>query len=494
MLFNSMEFLIFFPIVTIIYYLLPHKVRYIWLLITSYYFYMNWNAVYGTLLFFSTFITYIGGRIIERLKKEPTEATKRKQKICLIAALVINLGVLGYYKYFEFAVDSINGLLSFLHMPTLAVDFSILLPVGISFYTLQALGYLLDVYRGEIYAEKNFLRYALFVSYFPQLVAGPIERSKNLLVQLHKKQTFTWDNFRKGMFLILWGLFMKMVLADRIATIVDTVYQNCTTYQGFYIIVATALFAIQIYCDFCGYSTIAQGCGLIMGIHLMDNFKAPFFAKSIKEFWNRWHISLSGWFLDYLYIPLGGNRKGWWKKQRNLMIVFAVSGLWHGASFAYMIWGVLNGAYQIIGNIRDRIKERLGWNQNREETLSCVLWQRVATFSLFAFSLLFFRAGSMAGVKEVFGNLFCFNWTVLFDGSLYQLGVGKEMFGVMMLAIVALFCYDYKRYCGVDMAAVLLQQKWWFRALVYVGILFVILLFGCYGVEYDTQQFIYFQF
>ena len=495
MLFNSVEYLIFFPLVVIIYYLIPQKIRYIWLLLASYYFYMNWNPIYGCLLFSCTAVTYIAGRILEWLKKDDSEKVKLKRKICLIGALVINLGILGYYKYFEFAIGELNRLLSFLHIQPLTWEFSIVLPVGISFYTLQALGYLIDVYRGEIYAERNFLRYALFISFFPQLVAGPIERSKNLLVQLAKPQKFTWDNLRKGIFLMLWGLFMKIVIADRAAIIVDTVYGNTANYQGFYIVVAAILFAIQIYCDFCGYSIIAQGSALIMGIHLMNNFESPYFSRSIKEFWRRWHVSLSGWFRDYLYIPLGGNRKGWLRKQINIMIIFTVSGFWHGASWAYVIWGALNGIYQVAGDVWKMFREKIGFPEKKEkETFSHVLWQGAVTFGLFSFSLIFFRAGNLTPAIEALKNMCHFNWMIFFDGSLYRLGVGKEHFQILLLAVAALFYIDYKKYKGIDVAERLIQQQWWFRVIVYVALTFVILLFGCYGVAYDTQQFIYFQF
>lgn len=359
MLFNTPQYILFLPIVVIIYYCLPGKVRYIWLLIVSYYFYMQWNSLYILLLFFCTFLTYVCGWIIEGLRPvnenqqeseeeqagiereseeiEEIPAYRKKQKICLATCILLNLAILGFFKYFNFGISWLNFLLSHIHIHEIMWDYNIMLPVGISFYTLQALGYLIDVYRGDIYAEKNFLRYALFISFFPQLVAGPIERSKNLLVQLNTPKSFQYENIRKGSLLVLYGLFVKMVIADRAAIIVDTVYGNIESYPGFYIIAATVLFSIQIYCDFYGYSTIARGSALMMGIQLTDNFNAPYYAKSVKEFWRRWHISLSCWFRDYLYIPLGGNRKGRLRKWYNLLMVFAVSGLWHGASLVFIL-------------------------------------------------------------------------------------------------------------------------------------------------------------
>lgn len=504
MLFNSIEFLIFFPITVFIYYIIPKRLRYIWLLIASYYFYMQWNPVYILLLFTCTVVTYLGGIFIEKQKnninndvetKVGSFSTKKKQTICLVSVLFICLGILGFFKYADFIVLNINRILAFFRVGTIQWEYSILLPAGISFFTLQALGYLIDVYRGEIYAEKNFLQYALFLSFFPQLVAGPIERSKNLLVQLHKPQKFTWDNFRKGILLMLWGLLLKMVIADRAAIIVNTVYENSMLYSGFYVIVATLFFAIQIYCDFYGYSTITKGAALIIGINLMDNFQAPYFSRSVKEFWRRWHISLSGWFRDYLYIPLGGNRKGWIRKQLNLLFVFGVSGLWHGASVAFIIWGGLNGVYQVIGDIYTSMKEKLSTFVNMQGNSFGRVWiQRIITFLLVCFAWIFFRAGDMSNAVDIIKNMCHFNWWVLFDGSLYELGVTKEYFQVLLAAILLLGAVDLKKYKGIDVAESFLKQEWWFRTLGYVGLVVIILVFGCYGVKYDTQEFIYFQF
>lgn len=294
MLFNSEQFLIFFPIVLLVYYVIPKRIRYIWLLAASYFFYMCWNAAYAILIFASTSITYVCGLLIAK-------STRQKfKKITVALCVTSNLGILFYFKYFNFAISMVQNLLSVIHVQLNTPTFDILLPVGISFYTFQALGYTIDVYRGEIYPEKNFARYALFVSFFPQLVAGPIERSKNLLCQLAEPKKFDINNFKDGLLLMIWGYFLKIVLADRIAIFVDTVYGNYQTYYGWYIIVATILFALQIYCDFYGYSVIAMGSAKMLGINLMENFNAPYMAKCVSEFWRRWHISLTSWFKDYL--------------------------------------------------------------------------------------------------------------------------------------------------------------------------------------------------
>jgi len=432
-------------------------------------------------------------------------ASKRKQKLCLAVCIILNLGILGFFKYFSFGIQWLNHGLSFLHLGTISWDKDILLPVGISFYTLQALGYLIDVYRGDIYAERNFIRYALFVSFFPQLVAGPIERSRNLLVQLNKTASFSYENLRRGALLVLYGLFLKMVISDRAAMIVDTVYGNSEAYPGFYIVVATLFFSIQIYCDFYGYSTIARGSALLMGIRLMDNFSAPYLAKSVKEFWRRWHISLSGWFRDYLYIPLGGNRRGKLRKACNLLIVFGISGLWHGASLAFIFWGLLNGVYQILEDIFIEIK-RFVTNRfykifpamekkSEGACFSSELFHILCTFTLVTFAWLFFRAGGLREAVGLLRDMFsCNNWLVLLDGSLYELGVAKNYMNVLLFSIVVLFVVDYYRYRGEDVAGLLLKQRWWFRVGVIMLLIFTILLYGCYGELYDIQQFIYFQF
>lgn len=516
MLFNTPQYLLFLPLVVLVYYCLPKKVRYIWLLITSYYFYMQWNPLYVTLLFSCTFLTYLCGRILGSLgaenanMQEETGAERKaalKRKACLVVCILLNLGILGFFKYFQFGISILNRLLSVIHVDSVSWGNDILLPVGISFYTLQALGYLIDVYRGDIYAEKNFLRYALFVSFFPQLVAGPIERSKNLLVQLKTPQSFSYENLRKGALLVLYGLFLKMVIADRAAVIVDTVYQDSAAYPGFYVAAATVFFSIQIYCDFYGYSTIARGSALIMGIRLMENFNAPYYSKSVKEFWRRWHISLSGWFRDYLYIPLGGNRKGRLRKQGNLLTVFTVSGLWHGASFSFVFWGLLNGVYQVVGDvfskigkrffeqIRKRREDRENPEEKAEEHFSTVLFCTIRTFLLISFAWLFFRAGGMMSALRMLESMFSQNnWTILFDGSLYGLGVARNYMNVLLGSILLLFIVDYQKYHGKDVADVFLKQGWWFRVSGIMCLLFTILLYGCYGELYDIQQFIYFQF
>lgn len=352
MLFNSIDFLIFLPIVVLIYFILPAKIKQMWLLTASYYFYMCWNAKYALLILTSTIITYCSGLFLEKAKNLETEqkVKERYKKIIVAFSVISNLGILFYFKYTNFALEIVTAFLSGINIEITVPVFDIMLPVGISFYTFQALSYTIDVYRDDIYAEKNFLRYALFVSFFPQLVAGPIERSKNLLKQLAEPKKFKFENMREGLLLMLWGFFLKIVLADRIAIFVDTVYGDFETFSGYYLVVATMLFAVQIYCDFSGYSTIAMGTAKILDITLMENFDAPYLSASVAEFWRKWHISLTSWFKDYLYIPLGGSRKGKLRKYINKLIVFLVSGLWHGAQGSYILWG--GGGKRFISGYR----------------------------------------------------------------------------------------------------------------------------------------------
>lgn len=495
MLFNSLHFLIFFPIVVGLYYIIPHKVRNYWLLAASYYFYMCWNAKYVLLLLFSTIVTFVSGILIEKFAQE-TGGGLTKKRLCVAASFFLNLSILFVFKYLDFGIDTLNQILSHLHMTLQLPDFDLLLPVGISFYTFQALGYTMDVYRGEIYAEKNFFRYALFVSFFPQLVAGPIERSKNLLRQLDMPAKPTFDSLRDGFLLMLWGYFLKLVLADRIAVFVDTVYGDIETYTGVYLIVATFLFAVQIYCDFAGYSIIAIGAAEILGIRLMENFNAPYLAVSVAEFWRRWHISLSSWFRDYLYIPLGGNRKGKLRKYGNLLITFGVSGLWHGADWSYVVWGLLNGVYQIIGEVLSPLKKKIAvFLEIKEDSLSHRCIQTVTTFVLVDLAWVFFRASSVfEGLRIVKRMLTAKNHWVWFDGSLYECGLNQKNFALMVWGILLLFLVDICKYRGIELRKIVAKQDYWAQCMTVIAAVSAILLFGMWGVEYDAANFIYFQF
>lgn len=498
MLFNSMQFMIFFPVVVLIYYILPPKFRQLWLLISSYYFYACWNAKYIVLIFFSTTITFASGLLLEKIKGNSwNELKKAKYKKLTVAfSFTLNLAVLFYFKYINFAFDILNDIFRITHIELNIPAFDILLPVGISFYTFQALGYTMDVYRGEIQAETNFCQYALFVSFFPQLVAGPIERSGNLLKQLNEPKKFCFEAAREGILLMLWGFFLKIVLADRIAIFVDTIYADYREFPGYYLIVATVLFAFQIYCDFYGYSVIATGTAEILGIHLMENFKAPYLSCSVAEFWRKWHISLTSWFKDYLYIPLGGSRQGKVRKHFNKMVVFLVSGLWHGAEISYVIWGGLNGFYQIIGEtlqpIRNKMISLLHLNRNSMgHKILCI----AGTFLLVDFSWIFFRADrTMDALGIVRSILTARNPWVLFDGSLYQCGLDSQNFLLLFICLCILIFADFCKTKGIQIRQVILKQDYWFRWLFIAFAVWAILTFGIWGSQYKEANFIYFQF
>ena len=497
MLFNSVDFLIFFPIVTLIYFLIPHKIRYLWLLVCSYYFYMCWNAMYALLLFGSTLITWISGlAIASAAKSEGEDSTRLRSRGIVTISLILNLTLLFFFKYSNFVIENINLLLHSTGVSLRVPRLDVLLPVGISFYIFQALSYTIDVYRADVAVEKNLFRYMVFVSFFPQLVAGPIERSSRLLNQFYEKHCFSYDRMVRGLLMMLWGYFQKVVVADRLSVLVDQVFNYSSYYSGFVIAVGAVFFAFQIYCDFAGYSIIAIGAAQVMGFDLMVNFRQPYLAVSVADFWRRWHISLTSWFRDYLYIPLGGSRKGKPAKYRNIMIVFLASGLWHGANWTYVIWGGLNGLFQILGaqtqKLRQGIKCRLGI---REQSGSGRLLSMLVTFLLVDFTWIFFRAATLEDAVTVIRQLFsAFNPWVLFDGTLYTLGLSRLDFWIGILAILLILAVDVLHERGVRIRDRLLQQNLFFRWAVYFAAIFAILIFGFYGPNYDAAQFIYFQF
>lgn len=497
MLFNSFSFLIFFPIVILINFILPKKVRYLWLLAASYYFYMNWDAKYVLLLLFSTVVTYLSGIALEEVGKVRKKALrKRYAKLVVAVSFVLNLSLLFFFKYLFFTIDSLNLLLDNFNIQIPNPEFSLLLPVGISFYIFQALSYTMDVYRKTIQAERNFFRYALFVSFFPQLVAGPIERSGNLLSQLKEPHDFKYENMRDGLLLMLWGYFMKMVIADRIAIFVDAVYADVNQYTGIYLLIASVLFAFQIYCDFAGYSTIAIGAAEILGIRLMENFNCPYFATNIGEFWRRWHISLSTWFRDYLYIPLGGNRKGTLCKYRNQLIVMLVSGLWHGANWTYVVWGGLHGIYQVMGSVLKPVRDKVNQVLHlKTDSIGHKIGCGIFTFILVDFAWIFFRASSFTEACTVISGIWNMdNVHLLWGDALYQLGLNQKNFTVMIVSIVVLLVADLAKYKGIQIRKIILEQELWCRWLCYIVGVMVILIFGIWGANYDASNFIYFQF
>jgi len=406
MVFNSFTFLWFFPLVFFLYKIIPLRFRWIMLLIFSYIFYLSWQADLIYLILGTTAVSYICARRIE------LAFTQTRKKIYLIIALVASLGVLFFFKYFNFLSENVTNLLNAFGLGVGDLTLDLILPVGISFYTFQTLSYVIDVYRGKIKAEKHFGYYALYVSFFPQLVAGPIERPENLLPQLKTKNPFTAYDAVAGLKMMAVGFFKKIAVADQISKFVDAVYNNADSINsdlvnGFTVALATVLFAVQIYCDFSGYTDIAIGCARFMGIKLMQNFNNPYTAINIKDFWRRWHISLTSWFTDYVYIPLGGSRCSKVKYYRNVFLVFLISGIWHGAAWTYILWGVIHGVYQIVGHLTKAPRSKLWAKLNVDENCLAMQWvRRIGTFCLVCIAWMMFRANSIADFWTLFTTLF----------------------------------------------------------------------------------------
>lgn len=467
MLFNSLAFLVFFPIVCLFYYLLPSlKARNLFLLGASYYFYMNWEPAYALLLLSSTFVTYWAGLGIERSR------TPRAKKTFLTSSIVINLSILFIFKYFNFTAESLTVLLDTLNLSLQMPKFKLLLPVGISFYIFQALGYAIDVYRGETAAEKNFFTYALFVSFFPQLVAGPIERSTRLLPQFKEKQAFLYDNLMTGLRMMVWGYFLKLVLADHCALYVDAIFNNYTYHNGGSFLLASLLFTFQIYGDFAGYSLIAIGAAKIMGFSLMENFKRPYFATTISDFWHRWHISLSTWFKDYVYISLGGNRVRSPRQYFNLLITFALSGIWHGANWTFVAWGLLHGLWLCL-------EKGLGWHKTQWKGGRKLLhW--ILTFGLVCLFWIFFRAASIGEAGHIIRGIFT-------DFGMPY--IRPTVFLGLFFAFCILIAKDITEEFALNIH-IADSPHWLVRHLYLIFMTAFILLFGVL----DGSQFIYFQF
>ena len=473
MLFNSLQFLGFFPGICLFYWflnsILPQKHRLIvcnmLLLVGSYYFYMCWQPKYALLLLLSTSVTYCSAILIEN------SVSNRAKKIWLTSAIILNLAILFFYKYYAFAADSITALLSSMGIAINIPGFDILLPVGISFYIFQALGYSIDVYRGNVRAERNFFTYALFVSFFPQLVAGPIERSTNLLPQFKEYHKFDYDFAMSGFKLMLWGYFIKLCIADRAALYVDPVFNNINSHDGCSTLVASILFTIQIYGDFAGYTFIAIGCGRILGFRLNDNFRSPYFAVSITDFWRRWHISLSTWLRDYVYFPLGGSRTTKAKTYRNLLITFGISGLWHGANWTFVLWGMLHGVAMCV-------ERALGWNKKTFHSWNKLLHVFVTLF-LVNLAWVLFRANTVSDAIVICGRMF--------SSATLHMGMSIKMFVMLTCCISILVAKEVNEEYGLVKL----------RAGTFVGNyllpMAMLLLIGIFGV-FDGGQFIYFQF
>ena len=488
MLFNSLQFVIFFPIVIILYFLIPYKKRWILLLIASYYFYMCWKVDYILLIIISTLIDYICSNKMSRIKE------KVKRKKWLLISIFSNIGILFGFKYFNFFSENIQTLFNnynvFYEMPL----FNVLLPVGISFYTFQTLSYTIDVYNNKTPAQRHLGVFAVYVSFFPQLVAGPIERSNHLLPQFFREHDFSYIRVKAGLQKMLWGFFKKIVIADNLAILVDGVYNNVDNYSGLTLIVATIFFTFQIYCDFSGYSDIAIGTAKVMGFELRENFKRPYFSKSIREFWQRWHITLSTWFRDYVYIPLGGNRTIKWRWYYNIFITFLVSGLWHGANWTFVIWGALHGTYLIIALVLTNPKKQFSSLIQKQSKSFNKLLDVTITFILVAFAWIFFRANNLDDAIYIISNLFV-NYNEILNLSELRtqfrgIGLFQEDLIKCFLLISALFLYSSYERSG-NVWERLQEKPKWIRWSIYYILVYGILFIAPHS---NVNNFIYFQF
>jgi alginate O-acetyltransferase complex protein AlgI len=488
MLFNSIQFLLFFPIVTILYFVLPHKLRWIMLLVSSCIFYMSFIPKYILILAFTITIDYFVGVILERID------TGRK-KIFLVISILSNIGILFVFKYFNFFNSNFGRIADFFHINYPIQSLKIILPIGLSFHTFQSLSYIIEVYRGKQKAEKNFGIFALYVMFYPQLVAGPIERPQNLLWQFHERHYFDFNRVTEGLKLMLWGFFKKIVIADRLAVFVSHIYGAPENYKGMQLIIATVFFGFQIYCDFSGYSDIAVGAGKVMGFDMMTNFDRPYLSKSIAEFWRRWHISLSTWFKDYVYIPMGGNRVSKPRRYFNLFITFMLSGLWHGASWTYIFWGGINGLYQVVSlitkDIRNKVVKiiRLDKLPAFHNAIKIVI-----TFSLTMFAWIFFRAANIHQALYITKYMFVDTFNIDNVRSVINIAQSiatfkKEGLLISFALIVFLTVIEIVQRKVVIRQAIDSKLKYAGWLVYYAGILTIIIL-----GQFSKAQFIYFQF
>lgn len=476
MIFNSFHFVLFFLIITSLYFSIPYSKRWILLLVSSSYFYMAFVPIYILILGFTILIDYFAGIYIEK-------AQGKKRKVFLIISLITNVGVLAIFKYYNFVNENFSFLMQSFGLKNTIPYISILLPIGLSFHTFQAMSYTIEVYRGNQKAEKHFGIYSLYVMFYPQLVAGPIERPQNLLHQFREKHDFEYKRVTEGLKLMLWGFFIKLVIADRLAIYVNTVYNNPEQHNGMTFILATIFFAFQIYCDFSGYSLIAIGSAKVMGFDLMKNFNRPYLARSISEFWKRWHISLSTWFKDYLYISIGGNKVSVSRWYFNLLFVFIISGLWHGANWTYIIWGALNGFYLVFAIISEKIRTKINnYIRIKKTPLLYKLSQILLTFFLVCFSWIFFRANNVTDAFIIIKKMATFNGPVFMKNP--------SMLIYSFLSIFLLLVVEFKKEFYKGDFSFFSNNNYIIRNLSYAMLIIIILLFGVF----DGGQFIYFQF
>ena len=482
MLFNSLDFAIFLPIVFILYWFVANKnlkAQNLLIVIASYVFYGWWDWRFLSLILFSTLVDYSIG------KKLRTENQQSKRKILLWTSIIVNLGFLGFFKYYNFFLDNFVDAFSLLGMQINANSLNIILPVGISFYTFQTLSYTIDVYRKKLEPTKDFVAFSAFVCFFPQLVAGPIERATNLLPQFYKKRTFKYHKAVDGMRQILWGLFKKVVIADNCAEFANQIFNNSADMNGSTLVLGAIFFTFQIYGDFSGYSDIAIGTSRLFGFDLKQNFATPYFSRDIGEFWRRWHISLSTWFRDYLYIPLGGSRGGTWMKVRNTFAIFLVSGFWHGANWTFIIWGALNAIYFLPLLLTNSNRKNLGVVAERRLLPSFrELFSMLTTFTLTVFAWIFFRAENISHAFSYIGEIF--SKTIFEKPQFPKMFDALITFSLIVLFLIVEWLGKKDQFA---LEKIIMKPNKWFRMVLYF-----ILISSLFWFSKSTQEFIYFQF
>ncbi|MBP3784336.1 MAG: MBOAT family protein [Butyrivibrio sp.] len=472
MQFVSFAFLLLLPVAALINFIIPRKLRYIWLLVISIAFYLSIDLKAAAVMAGTVVVTYGAALLMEKLMGDAKDDKPKSSLVVLGLSVVILIAAM-----LIFRSGKIMG------------------AIGISFYMLKSVGYLVDVYRGDLKAEHNFCKLALFVSFFTQVISGPIERAGNMLPQFSYPVTVDFDRMRDGFLQILWGYFLKLVIADRLAIFVNSVYDAPTQVEGTVVAIATVFYSFEIYCDFAGYSAIAIGVSRILGIDVMKNFDSPYMSKSIAEFWRRWHISLSTWLRDYVYIPLGGNRKGTVRKYVNVLIVFAVSGIWHGSALTFLVWGILHAVYQIIGFItmpvRDKAVDLLKIDRG---SLSHRTVRTLVTFLLVNLAWIFFRATSLKQAVEVIKKSFEFTPWVFTDGKLFKMGLSQASFNVGIAGIALLIIMDVLAFNGVEIRDRIIKQAIWYRWIIMIAAILAISILGIWGAGYNASSFIYQQF
>jgi len=481
MLFNSLQFVVFFPTVVLLFFLLPHRFRWLLLLAASYVFYGAWKVEFLLLLIGSSVFDWLIGLGMSR------QSTRQGRRPWLIASLVCQLGLLGFFKYYNFFVESGVEFFASIGMPVDWHTLSIVLPVGISFYTFQSLSYTIDLYRGLYPAERHAGIFGLYVAFFPQLVAGPIERAQHLLPQFRKVQHWDWHRIRWGLLQMLVGFWKKLVLADRLSLYVKEVYSSPDSYPGVPMWTATYFFALQVYCDFGGYSDIAIGSARVLGFDLMTNFRRPYLADSFKAFWDRWHISLTTWFRDYVYFPAGGSRKGTLRTYLNILGLFTLCGLWHGARWNCVLWGTANGVYLVAGQVTGDLQRRFSQVTGLVKLpLVRKVFNVLLTFHLFVLSLMIWRSGSLpeAGfnIRQAFA---------LGGEATGKPPIAPFELGIALLGLLALLVYEiFQERHDSELLAELEARPAWVRWPVYYALGFSLLLFGVF----ELKEFVYFQF